>query len=113
MANIRDLIEHIAKKHWEYGRGGLWECPENAPYFPFPAYAGAYEKHEFRAYATRLLEDAPILDTAMQDDQLRELLSYCRTEAQNLAAEHQPEDRGSWAYADVADKLSAILDGEQ
>jgi hypothetical protein len=105
MANIKELIEHVAKKHWEYGQGGVWDRPDNAPDAPFPAYADDTNKNQFRAYATRLLEDAPILADVMRDEALRSLLSYCETKA-----ESEPED---WQiYADIAEKLKGILDGE-
>lgn len=109
MANIKDLIEHIARKHWEHGQGGVWDRPADAPDAPFPAYATEDQKNQFRAYASRLLEDAPILATLMQEDALRKLQAQCR----EAAAEDYTAGRLRAVYTDVADRLSAILDGDR
>lgn len=114
MADLKALIEHIARKHWEHGQGGQWEVPEgvNPADHPFPAYADDQIRNNYRAYATRLLEDAPILATVMQDEALRELLSHCRV----MEASEQTRPLGSGhaelAYRDVADRLARLLDGE-
>jgi hypothetical protein len=53
------------------------------------------------------------LDKAIRkDEQLRELLSYCRTASGGPPFEGPKEDVDR-AYNDVANKLAAILDGEQ
>jgi hypothetical protein len=46
---------------------------------------------------------------AQQTDAMRELLSYCRAEAGDDLIKFDHEH----AYNDVANKLAAILDGEQ
>lgn len=43
-----------------------------------------------------------------QDEALRGLLSYCETQLEFVES-----DQGALAYADVADKLKGILDGER
>lgn len=49
-----------------------------------------------------------------KDEQLRELLSYCRSAARGNRSDTDLEASGAGtAYDDVADKLAAILDGEQ
>lgn len=45
-----------------------------------------------------------------QTEALRELLSYCRSEAERLKAAW--EDKLAHGYGEVADRLSKILDGE-
>jgi hypothetical protein len=48
-----------------------------------------------------------------REDQLRQLLSYCRTQAVDAATSDPAETRGQReTYTDVADQLAAILDGE-
>jgi hypothetical protein len=47
--------------------------------------------------------------TAELDEQLRELLSYCRTQALN-APIYEGDCQAVWT--EVADRLSEILDGE-
>jgi len=48
-------IERVAATHWEYGQGGKWDRPADAPLAPFPAYASDQDKAQYRAYARRLL----------------------------------------------------------
>lgn len=46
-----------------------------------------------------------------RDEQLRELLSYCKVEAEKFDPDQQIDEFNP--YDDVAYKLAAILDGEQ
>jgi len=46
-----------------------------------------------------------------QDEQLRELLSYCKVEAEKFDPDQQIDEFNP--YDDVAYKLAEILDGEQ
>lgn len=48
-------VERIAKTHYEYGQGGVWDRPADAPDAPFPAYADEHDKSQYRDYARRLL----------------------------------------------------------
>jgi hypothetical protein len=134
MGNIKDLIEHIARRQWELG-GGIWNRPADpSDVVRVARYATDGEKNQLRAYATRLLEGAPILpamviendtrpcpicgthcsgcleDLAAKQEGLRALLSYCRTQADG------PTIDGIWGhnevYDEIAKKLAPLLDGE-
>lgn len=48
-------VERVAKTHYEYGQGGKWDRPADAPLAPFPAYADEHDKSLYRDYARRLL----------------------------------------------------------
>lgn len=48
-------VEQVAKTHYEYGQGGKWDRPADAPDAPFPAYADEHDKSQYRDYARRLL----------------------------------------------------------
>jgi hypothetical protein len=98
MANIKPMIEHIAR--------GL-VSPVDWDDLPGPTKAVALAK------ATHLLADAPILYDALRDDELRKLLSYL--ESKNPRDEDGDSEPGHYegpAYGDVAKRLRAILDGE-
>lgn len=119
MADLKALIEHIARRHWEYGQGGQWEIPEgvNPADQPFPAYASESDKNQYRAYATQLLSGSAVLSDVIRDEQLHGLLSHCWSEA-NIVAISDNEHHASvvngsaLAYGDVARRLSEIL-GEE
>lgn len=51
-----------------------------------------------------------ILYTTAQDDALRELLSYCRTHAENDTVIRNASQRA--LYREIANRLAKILDGE-
>lgn len=95
MANLRPMIDHIAR--------GL-VAPLDWEQLSGPTKAVALAK------ATHLLADAPILYDALQNDKLRELLSYCEERMEYKGRDN--EIGADTAYGDVADKLRGILDGE-
>lgn len=66
---------------------------------------GAPTRAERRAALTAVENVAEAV--AGVDDQLRELLSYCRSSAEELT-----ENPAVSAYEDIADRLAGILDGE-
>jgi hypothetical protein len=114
MANLKELVEHIARRHWEHGQGGQWEVPAgvNPADSPFPAYADEQQKAQYRAYAVQLLSGAPLLTTVVQEDALRDLLSYC--EAQSTANERGDLlNEETVGYRDVANRLRKILNKEE
>jgi hypothetical protein len=102
MANIKPMIEHIAR--------GL-ASPMDWDALSGPTKASAL------AAATSLLADAPVLYDALRDDNLRELLTYF--ESKNPRDEDGCSELGYYesqfegpAYGDAAKRLRAILDGE-
>lgn len=109
MADAKALIEHIARRHWEYGQGGQWEIPEgvNPADQPFPAYADDQQKNQYRAYAAQLLAGSPILQ---QMEELDQLLAW----TQDLATDplHSMTETSSLAE-EFSSRLKKILGGSE
>jgi hypothetical protein len=102
MANIKPMIEHIAR--------GL-VSPVDWDDLSGPTKAVALAK------ATHLLADAPVLYDALRDDKLRELAAYFESRAPRdedgcFTSGYYESMYESPAYSNAAKRLRAILDGE-
>jgi hypothetical protein len=89
------------------------EPVDTAPHIAALGNAGSTEP-ERRARARR---DASAIAAQLerdiaQDEQLRELLSYCRNLREHFIGGTNEAKGYAYAHGDVADKLAAILDGE-